>query len=205
MRVEGTRLFVDNAPVPYTASPNVGGKIGDPTFIILHYTGGTSFDNAHAWLCNPRAKASAHLLIERERIEQLVPFDHAAWHAGKSHWNTQAHSYDGLNQFSIGIEMVNPGPLQHRADHALYTRTGQAWDPARAVLAAPTIGGQERYWAAFDEETVESTMQVCQALCERFPSIEDVMGHDEIAPLRKLDPGPAFDMESFRSRLFGRR
>jgi N-acetylmuramoyl-L-alanine amidase len=30
------------------------------------------------------------------------------------------------------------------------------------------------------------------------------MGHDDISPGRKFDPGPAFPMESLRTRLFGR-
>ena len=40
-------------------------------------------------------------------------------------------------------------------------------------------------------------------MVERY-KLEDVVGHEDIAPLRKSDPGPAFPMDSFRSRLLGR-
>ena len=34
--------------------------------------------------------------------------------------------------------------------------------------------------------------------------IQDILGHDDIAPYRKNDPGPIFPMESFRAKLLGR-
>jgi len=33
----------------------------------------------------------------------------------------------------------------------------------------------------------------------------DVVGHDDIAPARKTDPGPAFPMDSLRGYLVGRK
>jgi AmpD protein len=42
--------------------------------------------------------------------------------------------------------------------------------------------------------------RVVAAIRERYP-IVDVVGHEDIAPGRKTDPGPAFDWAHFRERL----
>ncbi len=34
-------------------------------------------------------------------------------------------------------------------------------------------------------------------------AIEDIVGHDDIAPGRKSDPGPAWDMEAFKAKVRG--
>ena len=33
----------------------------------------------------------------------------------------------------------------------------------------------------------------------------DIVGHEDIAPFRKTDPGPAFPMENFKSMVLGRQ
>jgi N-acetylmuramoyl-L-alanine amidase len=113
----------DGKPVPMVPSPNVGLRFAaPPSVIVMHYTGGNSADNAIAWLCNRKAKASAHLVIERGtgHITQLVPFDQVAHHAGPSSWAGR----DRVNDWSIGIELDNPGPLR-RSPLGWVTRLGK--------------------------------------------------------------------------------
>lgn len=50
-----------------------------------------------------RQYASAHWLIARDgHIEPLVPENHQAYHAGKSHWAGR----DNLNAWTFGIELI---------------------------------------------------------------------------------------------------
>lgn len=77
-----------------------------PDMILLHYTGMSSAADAVRWLANPKAKVSAHYVIDEEgRITQMVAETKRAWHAGVSHW----HGETDINSVSIGIEIQNPG------------------------------------------------------------------------------------------------
>ena len=106
--VQSHRLRQAGKPVPFQESPNKGGAVR-PLYLIMHYTAGTSADGAIKWLADARAKASAHLVVDRSgSVTQLVPFNRIAWHAGKSRWN----ELDGMNAFSLGIEIVNAGKLR---------------------------------------------------------------------------------------------
>jgi len=58
-------------------------------------------------------------------------------------------------------------------------------------------------WHAYTERQLDVLMTLSKLLVERY-RLKDVVGHDDIAPGRKADPGPAFAMNSFRSALFGR-
>ena len=84
-------------------------RLEGPDMIVLHYTAGVSAASSADYLVRPEVKASAHLVIGRDgRIFQLVPFHVEAWHAGRSRYTGR----EGLNRFSIGIELDNLGRLQ---------------------------------------------------------------------------------------------
>ena len=74
--------------------------------LVLHYTGMQSGAAALARLLDPAARVSSHYVVEEDgAVFSLVPEDRRAWHAGISHWRGRC----GLNDRSIGIEIVNPG------------------------------------------------------------------------------------------------
>ena len=72
--------------------------------IIIHDTGSRSAVAAIDWLCNPASHVSAHYVIDRDgTVYRLVPDAECAWHAGES----VLHGVTGVNEFSIGIEVVD--------------------------------------------------------------------------------------------------
>jgi len=199
MQVKNHILQGDDGPMPFLASPNHGGKI-DPRYIIIHYTAGLTADGATATFLDPAGKTSAHLVIDRDgAIVQMVPFNQRAWHAGVSRW----HGIEGLNGHSIGIELVNAGRLT-RAPGRWLTWTGRVVNDADVVEAVHQHEHMLAGWHMFSEVQILAAVDACQAIANAYPDILDIIGHDDIAPGRKSDPGPAFPMASFRARALGR-
>ncbi len=186
---------------------------GLPDTIVIHYTAGTTVDGAVGTLTNPSVKASAHIVVgyqfasnsetmEKDRvIEQLVPFDLIAWHAGKSSYGERS----GLNKYSIGIEIVNPGFLKLMEDGKTYqTEYGQKVPQEHVAKLKHRNESFDRYWQTYTDEQLKIVEEICLALKAHFP-IKYILGHEEIAPTRKLDPGPAYPLELLRSRVLDLR
>lgn len=186
--------------VPYRLTPNIGGALKADT-LIMHYTGSSNAAGSVAWLCDPRAKASAHIVIaENGGVTQLAPFNRQTWHAGISKWKKRI----GMNKYAIGIEMSNPGLLNKLADGRYQERIGtKIWPPSNVVIAVHKNGGGVGPWAVYSPPQIETATQIALALVS-FYGIKEVLGHDDIAPGRKIDPGPAFPMQSFASKVLGR-
>lgn len=186
------RLCVNGQPVPYRPTPNIGGHL-KPRYLVMHFTAG-GYSGAVEWLCNPTAKASAHLVIgENGEITQLAPFDRQTWHAGRSQWRDVV----GLNSCSIGIELANYGQLS--GSRGRYRFAGKVIVPDdRVVEARHANGGPVVPWHTYPEKQMQVARAVARALHAEY-GFEDVLGHDQIAPGRKTDPGPLFDMPAFRT------
>jgi len=74
--------------------------------LILHYTGMQSAKAAIDRLRDEAAEVSSHYVVDEDgTVLRLVAEERRAWHAGISWWRGHA----GLNDRSIGIEIVNPG------------------------------------------------------------------------------------------------
>ncbi|WOC16987.1 hypothetical protein MP213Fo_24870 [Pseudochrobactrum sp. MP213Fo] len=81
-----------------------------PEYLILHYTGMQTAEEALDILKCPEREVSAHYLVHEDgRVVQMVAESARAWHAGNSFWKGERD----LNSASIGIEIVNAGVLEN--------------------------------------------------------------------------------------------
>ena len=131
-------------------------------YIVLHYT-------VLDWEKSLRVlttggQVSAHYLVRDDPVASyaLVDENRRAWHAGASFWAGNTN----INSASIGIEIVNAG----------YTDT-----PAGRV------------YAPFPQAQVDEVIALVRDIQQRHRVKPDrVIGHADIAPGRKQDPGPTF-------------
>ena len=144
-------------------------------FIILHYT---ALNDESSIKVLTEQEVSAHFLIttrDKEPIYNLVPEDKRAWHAGESEWKSSKN----LNDSSTGIEIVNPG-----LNEDILTDTDMS--------AERTLKNQYRQ-APYTEEQVKKIAILVKYLSEKYEiAPENILGHSDVAPQRKLDPGPMF-------------
>ncbi|UVL46272.1 N-acetylmuramoyl-L-alanine amidase [Pseudomonas moraviensis] len=131
-------------------------------FVVVHYTS-ASLERSLQLLTH--GEVSSHYLIGDDKgatIYKLMDENQRAWHAGESQW--QGRTW--LNSSSIGIEIVNPGYKD--------TPTGRLWYP-------------------YSEAQIQSLITLLKDISQRNGiSPRHIIGHSDIAPLRKLDPGPLF-------------
>ncbi len=189
----------DGEKYPFVKSPNVGGRNLKHEYLIMHYTVGQSAEGAVSWLTDPKSKVSAHIVIGRDgEITQLVPFDTLARHAGVSSWKGRTW----MNKYSIGIELDNAGSLK-RADGAWLTSFGRIYPDEEVIETIHKHRHSPLGWHIYPQEQIEAAIEVATLLVDYYGLI-DVIGHEDVSPANKTDPGPAFPMASFRARVIER-
>ena len=142
----------------------------DIKFVIIHYTGMQSEIESLKRLKDPKYMVSCHYIISRTgKVTQMVREENIAWHAGKSKWK----KYKNLNNFSIGIELVNKG---HQ------------------------FGYQN-----FSHRQIFSLTKLCKKIKKKYLiKKENFLGHSDIAPLRKIDPGEKFPWKKLSKLNIGK-
>lgn len=157
--------------------------------LVIHFTSGAT---AKSSIDSMRDNGlSCHLVIDRDgTIYQCRPFNKTCGHAGVSRWRDPKTGvrYNGVNGFGIGIELANAGD-----DQALAER----WTKLPLVTARHRNGGLIQKWETYPPEQIAVCTEAAKVICARY-NLDDITGHDCIAPERKNDPGPAFPMEIVR-------
>jgi len=139
-------------------------------YLILHFTAEDFPRSLHILTKGP---VSSHYLVsERQgeippRIYQLVDESRRAYHAGVSSWKGAT----ALNASSIGIEIVNLGPRK---------------------------GASGLEFQDFDPEQIALVIELVKKIVAEHAIRPDrILGHSDIAPTRKNDPGPRFPWKRF--------
>jgi N-acetyl-anhydromuramyl-L-alanine amidase AmpD len=152
--------------------------------LVIHFTSEHFQESLRLLTQKTDRPVSVHYLVpepgdetyDRRRlvVHRLVPEERRAWHAGQSYWA----GADVLNDSSIGIEIVNRSACVNNNPES----------------EEPTPEDQVCTFLEFPDEQVELVIDLVQGILERNPEIDpvDVIGHADIAPGRRVDPGPKF-------------
>lgn len=147
-------------------------------FLIMHYT----VDNEEKALEHlTKGAVSSHYLVSQQPkkshgkpvITQLVPEERRAWHAGISNWQNRTN----LNDSSIGIEIVNTGFTDNNG---------------------------VRTWYPYTDEQIKAVALLAKDIIQRHEiKPQYVLGHSDIAPARKQDPGKLFPWQKLAEQGIG--
>lgn len=184
------------------------GDLIDPDYVVIHYTATDDAPAAVNWFMNTKDnpdKIAAHIVLDLDgTITQLVPFNQKANHAGTSTWD----GVDGFNTHAIGIEIVNAGFVEKLSNGSF--KRGTKTYPASIANRIVKTKHKHKFWTAKDNQhwftfppaQLQALYKLCKLLFSTYQLVTGV-GHDDISPCRKPDPGPAFPWTEFKTQVFG--
>ena len=152
-------------------------------YIVLHFTSEDINESLRLLTANSSRSVSSHYLISdrqqsqnssKPKVYKLVDEEFRAWHAGSSFWDGER----GINDNSIGIEIVNESKCSV---------------PVVYLENYSDINTKCKF-EIYPEEQIEELIKLIKSIKKRHPKIKskNIIGHSDIAPKRKIDPGPLF-------------
>lgn len=148
------------------------GKNSRIKFIVLHYTATNDKGGIRTLTTE---QVSSHYLItskDEDPIYNLVDENERAWHAGVSDFAGRSN----INDTSIGIEITNRGIKPNCKQYGFFIPYDEYID--------------------YSDGQIKKVAFLVKELIKKY-NIEpkNVVGHSDVAPLRKIDPGAKFPWE----------
>ncbi|MGL4998370.1 MAG: N-acetylmuramoyl-L-alanine amidase [Cetobacterium sp.] len=143
-------------------------------FVILHYT---ALNDERSITALTKNNVSSHYLVTQKRedsVYSLVPDTKRAWHAGISSFD----GYKNLNDNSIGIEISNLGYSSANKQNSSNLKDG--------------IVDTTMFYPYNDAQVFKIGMLLKELTTKYKINPKYILGHSDISPTRKFDPGPKF-------------
>ena len=166
--------------------------------VVIHHTTADFQDSLDILTKRSDNPVSSHYLVPEPgdpsyskndlKLYSLVSEEARAWHAGSSYWAGKT----SLNDMSIGIELVNQTYCQKSAEHIPPDAIDQ--EPARIC-----------FYPDFAEPQLDILLDLLKGILERHTEVKPthIIGHSDIAPQRKIDPGPRFPWQRLHRLGYG--
>jgi N-acetylmuramoyl-L-alanine amidase len=187
--ITGHRITAAAHPTGFASS-----GVNTRRYVVIHYPGTDTLAKTFSAL---KPSKAYHIVIDRDgSLHQLAPFDRGSAHSGHSDWK----GITGLNSNGIAISLQNVGRV--RPAGADFKSPGNVIYPAARVGSAkprlPTSGSATAHWERFTDAQLDACEEVIRVLRATYPTLTDLIGHDEISMGRRDDPGPMFPWDRYR-------
>jgi N-acetyl-anhydromuramyl-L-alanine amidase AmpD len=132
------------------------------------------------------AGVSAHYLVDREgTVHRFVPEQKVAYHAGRGHLDWMPERTNRLNEYAIGIEMLNVS----------------SWKDMQIFMSKEkydAFAAKHPDWIGYTDAQYAAVKALIAEIRKRHPQIpfdrHHIIGHSEYAgSARRTDPGELFD------------
>lgn len=174
---------------------------GYPEGAVVHFTAGSSAEGSYQH--GLKENFCFFVIHEDGSIWQSFPLDSWGYHAGESFHPKLGK---GVSKYLVGIEVSCAGGLTKNKDGSFESWFGRKV-PASSVrsFSKQTQNIKSGHYAIFTQEQEKSLVSLLQWLKSNNPEVfsyDLVLGHDEVSPSRKNDPGGALSMTMAEFRAF---
>lgn len=181
-------------------------KSGMPRGLVVHYTAGRSHDgekdavntlNGLAYRGLGCLVMSSFGVIYRAQNQAI---DDVGYHAGESSYN----GVSGLSRYCLGIEICCAGVVE-QVGNKYASWFNELYYPSEVRAVENKDNYKKGFYHQFTREQESGLIALCRWQKSINPEFDYdwVIGHDECAPNRKLDPGGSLSMTmpEFRQML----